>query len=298
MRKDLNLLRVILVLNETRQTVLAAKQLNVSQPTISVMLRKLRAQFQDQLFIREQNKLEPTPKCLLLIEQIPGLLAQVEALYTEVGDWNISELDAEIHLLFPPSLMALLATPLIKKLTALAPNITIECYQWGTTGVQCLESKAKSWGVCYLPLETNKNIYQKNLGEDRFALLMRKDHPLKSNSLGDVLQYPICINTIPGYIEPSKAEMLIKKYALDKRINVRSSDMSMMLSLITETDYIAVLTEKYSKILPNNFRFESLPPELYKDTFRRELCLLTHQRNKNDPLTEWLYTEIKQIFDN
>jgi DNA-binding transcriptional LysR family regulator len=298
MRKDLNLLRVLLVINETRQTVLAAKQLNVSQPTISVMLRKLRTQFKDQLFIREQNKLEPTPKCLILLKQIPELLEQVEALYTDVSEWDISALDTEIHLMFPPSLMALLAAPLIKKLTTLAPNITIDCYQWGETGIHSLETKTNAWGVCYLPLETNKNIFQKNIGEDRFALLMRKEHPLKSNELADVSQYPICINTIPGYIEPSKAEMLIKKYALNKRINVRSSDMSMMLRLVSETDYIGVLTEKYAQILPDGYRFESLPPELYKDTFRRELCLLTHQRNKNDPLTEWLYTEIKNSFDS
>jgi DNA-binding transcriptional LysR family regulator len=298
MRKDLNLLRVLLVINETRQTVLAAKQLNVSQPTISVMLRKLRTQFKDQLFIREQNKLEPTPKCQILLKQIPGLLEQCEALYTDVSEWKIEDLNTEIYLMFPPSLMALLAAPLINKLTTLAPNITINCYQWGETGVHSLETKANSWGVCYLPLETNKNIFQKNIGEDRFALLMRKGHPLKSNQLADVLEYPICINTIPGYIEPSKAEMLVKKYALDKRINVRTSDMSMMLKLVSETDYIGVLTEKYAKILPDNYRSELLPPELYKDTFRRELCLLTHQRNKNDPLTEWLYTEIKNSFDS
>ncbi|MEZ9702759.1 LysR family transcriptional regulator [Vibrio sp. 10N.261.46.E12] len=107
MTRDLNLLRLILVLNETRQTVSAAKALNVSQPTISVMLRKLREQFDDELFVRDKARLEPTPKCLKLIETLPLLLEQLDNLYIPNEEWDLEDLRGEVQIMLPSPLLIL-----------------------------------------------------------------------------------------------------------------------------------------------------------------------------------------------
>lgn len=292
MTKDLNLLRLILILNETRQTTTAAKAMNVSQPTISVMLKKLRQQFNDELFVRDKNTLEPTAKCQQLLSELPQLLANLEELYVDQEAWSIDKLQGEIKLLLPPALMEVVAAPLIAKILSLNPQLTIECSTWGKDAVQTLERNKASWGVSYLPMETNKNIVQRPLGYDKFVLIMRQDHPLQSTELEQVLSYPIGINIIPGYIEPSKAEMLIKKYQLDKHISLRSSDMGMMLALLKNSDFICVTSEKYAQQLPLDYRYEVLPTALIKDTFRRQFALFTHQRNHYAPFTKWLYEEI------
>ncbi len=297
MSKDYNLLRLLLVLNETRQTVLAAKTLNVSQPTISVMLKKLREQFSDELFVRSKTQLEPTPKCLTLIAKLPELLEQLEQLYLDEEAWNIADMSGELKLLLPSPLMAVIGAPLIGQLTHLAPGLTVECAHWGHNAVQLLERDPKAWGISYLPMDTNKVLYQQDLGYDKFMLIMRKNHPLHDNALTEVSKYPICINTIPGYTEPSKAEMLIKKYALSAHINLRSSDMSMMLRLVKESDYICVATEKCANVLGDDYRYEALPKELYKDTFRRSYALFTHQRNRHNPFTGWLEKEILALMN-
>ena len=298
MIKDFNLLRLLLVLAETRQTVAAAKAMNVSQPTISVMLRKLREQFNDELFIRNKNGLQPTAKCELLIGQIPALLEQLDGLYSDNETWKIENLSGEIKLFFPSPLMAVIAAPLVNKLTTLAPNVTVECVHWGSNTPAKIESQVNAWGVSYLPMETNKNIYQKNLGYDKFILIMRKEHPLKTNQLSDVISYPICINYIPGHTEPSRVEMLIKKYNLDMNINLRCSDMGMMLKLLSTSNYICVSSAKYTDILPDNYRCVASPPELIKDTFRRQFSLFTQQRNRHDPFTKWLQDEISLIMES
>ncbi|RTR31639.1 LysR family transcriptional regulator [Shewanella atlantica] len=297
MSNDYNLLRLLLVLNETRQTVQAAKALNVSQPTISVMLKKLREQFNDELFVRSKTQLEPTPKCLTIIAKLPDLLEQMEQLYLDAEVWNIADMSGELKLLLPSPLMAVIGAPLIGKLTKLAPKLTVECAHWGHNAVQLLERDPKAWGISYLPMDTNKVLYQRDLGYDKFMLIMRKGHPLQDNTLTEVLNYPICVNTIPGYTEPSKAEMLIKKYDLDGHINLRCSDMSMMLKLVKDSDFICVATEKCATVLGNDYRYEGLPKELYKDTFRRSYALFTHQRNRHNPLTDWLEHEILALMN-
>lgn len=295
MTKDLNLLRLLLVLDETRQTQGAAKIMHLSQPTISVMLKKLREQFQDPLFIRDKNYLEPTIKCRQLLLQIPALLDQLDALYVTHNDWDISQLSGEVSLLFPPPLMTVLAAPLIAKLTKQAPNVTINCSHWGRDAVHELEMQRMTWGISYLPMETNKNILQKDIGHDRFTLIMRKGHPLACNDIEEVIQYPLCINNIPGYTEASKTEMLIKKHAFNKTVNVRTSDMGVMLELVNESDMIGVTSQQYVKLLPDSYRFETLPEYLQNDTFRRSFALFTHQRNRHQPLTQWLADEVTRI---
>lgn len=296
MIKDFNLLRLLVVLGETRQTVAAAKAMNVSQPTISVMLRKLRDQFDDELFIRDKSLLKPTAKCELLLQQIPPLLEQLDSLYNDNATWKIENLKGEIKLFFPAPLMAVVA-PLVNKLTALAPRVTVEAKHWGSTTVTQIENQSNAWGVAYLPMETNKNIFQKDLGFDKFMLLMRKEHPLKTNQLQEVMSYPICLNIIPGHTEASHAEKLIKKYHLDMNINLRCSDMGMMLRLLSSSNYICASSQKYVDLLPDTYRAEPLPPELSSDTFRRQFSLFTHQRNRHDPFTKWLQDEISLLMD-
>ena len=296
MSKDYNLLRLLVVLYETRQTVTAAKKLNVSQPTVSLMLKKLREQFNDELFVRDGNRFEPTPKCIDLVEKIPLILDQLDGLYTQDSQWQLEHMRGEVTLFFPPALMAPVAAPLLAKLTRLAPALTINCQPWSPMSLHDLANHRAYWGVSYLPMETNKNVVQKPLPDDRFMLVTRTGHPLTINDLQDVLNYPLCVSVIPGYIEASKVEMLIKKYKLEKNVNVRSSDMSMLLELIRQSDSVGVMSEKNKPLLSDAFQTYPLPDALYQDTFRRQAAFFCHLRDRHSPFTEWLYSELKSLF--
>lgn len=298
MQYDYNLLKLILVLNDTRQTVAAAKVLRVSQPTVSVMLKKLRDQFDDELFVRDKTQLRPTAKCLKLIELIPNLVEQLDGLYALDKSWAIGDLKGEVQLMFPPTMMRWLAAPLITKLAQAAPNLTIDCRCWSEDALNKLESNSACWGVGYLPMDTNKTLIEKPLGYDKFELIMRRDHPLSESNLAQLRGYPLCINLIPGYIELSKAEMLIKKYGLNKQISLRSSDMALMLDVVEQSDFICIASTKCRSSLSEAFRCEPLPLELFKDTFRRSFSLFTHLKNKHDPLTNWLHSQIELIISH
>lgn len=296
--KDLNLLRLLLILSEEQQTVTAAKRLHVSQPSISVMLKKLREQFSDPLFIRNKNKLEPTPRCLEILSVLPTLLDQMDSLYIDNNGWDIKQLSGEYTLVFSPQLMSALGVSLIEKLTTLAPNITINCYQWGFEALRDLEMKANCWGFSYLPMETNKNIIQKDIGRDEFMVIVRPDHPLQSESLDELLAYPFCINLIHGETESSRSEKLIKKLGLSKHISVRTSDINVMLSLVESTDYIGIVSKHNMERLIDRFKFISLPQELTDEARYREVALFTHQRNRSNPLTNWLFKQCHEILDD
>ncbi|MDD1780798.1 LysR family transcriptional regulator [Enterovibrio sp. ZSDZ35] len=295
MSKDYNLLRLLLVLFETRQTVAAAKKLKISQPTVSLMLKKLREQFSDELFVRNKTMLEPTPKCLAIAEKLPAILNKLDQLYFDADNWEIEQMEGEAMVFFPPTLMAPIAAPLLAKLSHRSPKLTVTCHPWDTNSLLSLELNKQSLGIGYLPMKTNKNLSQKTLPSDKFMLVTREGHPMRELSLQEILKYPLCVSVIPGYVEASKVEMLIKKYKLEKNVNVRSSDMSMMLELIRLSDTIGVMSVKNKANLAEQFTMYPLPAEFEQDTFHRECALFCHQRDRNAPFTQWVYQEVTQL---
>ena len=74
---DLNLLPIALALYDERNVTRAAQRLGMSQPAVSIALRKLRGRFDDQLFVRAPNGITPTPRAHALIEVARPLVTQL-----------------------------------------------------------------------------------------------------------------------------------------------------------------------------------------------------------------------------
>lgn len=295
MTKDLNLLRLLVILSEEKQTVTAARRLNVSQPTVSVMLRKLRDQFNDPLFVRDKNQLEPTVRCQQILQGLPDILDSLDALYVNDDSWDISQVSGEVSLIFSPPLMSTIAAPLVSLLTQHAPEVTVDCYHWGFDTLRDIELKRKCWGFSALPMETNKNILQRELGNDEFVVVMRKEHPLASSGLDEILNYPFCVNLIYGDSSNSRSEQILRKLSLDIKVSVRTSDVTVMLNLVENSDYLGIVSKYLVNSLDERFRYVGLPSELPEEAHHRPLALFTHQRNRHDPLTQWLYQQVVSL---
>jgi DNA-binding transcriptional LysR family regulator len=108
---DLNLLRVFQAIVDERSLTLAGNRLHLSQPAVSYALGRLRATFDDPLFIRTKAGMQPTPTALELAKPIArALLAVQEALsYAEQFDpaastriFRTSMTDAAEMVFLPP----------------------------------------------------------------------------------------------------------------------------------------------------------------------------------------------------
>ncbi len=75
---DLNLLRVLNVMLRERNTTRAGERLGLSQPAVSSALNRLRTILCDALFVREGNKMVPTPFAESLEEPLRQALGQIE----------------------------------------------------------------------------------------------------------------------------------------------------------------------------------------------------------------------------
>ena len=77
-RLDLNLLLVFHALMQERHVTRAAATLFLGQPAVSASLKRLRAAFDDPLFVRTSRGMAPTPRAHELARAIAPLLASVQ----------------------------------------------------------------------------------------------------------------------------------------------------------------------------------------------------------------------------
>ena len=82
---DLNLLIALNVLMEERNVTRAADRLDLTQSAASRMLGRLRATFDDPLFVRTSRGLTPTKRALDLAGPLQEYLAGLEKLLLERG---------------------------------------------------------------------------------------------------------------------------------------------------------------------------------------------------------------------
>jgi DNA-binding transcriptional LysR family regulator len=80
---DLNLLRVFEALMAERNVSAAAQRLNLTQPAVSNALSRLRAVFDDKLFVRTRAGMEPTDLALTLYDPIQAGLAAIQTALVE-----------------------------------------------------------------------------------------------------------------------------------------------------------------------------------------------------------------------
>ena len=122
---DLNLLMPLRVLLEERNVSAAALRLNVSQPTASTFLAKLRRYFDDPLLVREGNIYRLSPLAMRLKEELPGALRSLEQIMRAQSEFNPSTSDHEFTILATDYASWRVGTQLLPRLESLAPGIKI-----------------------------------------------------------------------------------------------------------------------------------------------------------------------------
>ncbi|ONG46109.1 transcriptional regulator [Pseudoroseomonas deserti] len=113
---DLNLLRLFVALAEERHVTRAGERLFLSQPAASGGLKRLRAQFDDPLLVRQGSELRLTPRAEALYAAIAPRLRQLDAEVSaatpfepgrDAHSFQLGATDAVAFALLPPLLARL-----------------------------------------------------------------------------------------------------------------------------------------------------------------------------------------------
>lgn len=170
---DLNLLKVLLVLLEEKNTGRAAERLNTSQPAVSRTLARLRQEFDDPLFIRYSKGLKLTPKAEELAVNLPDVFNRLQSII----DGNVflpEKLDGILRIAMGGYLIDSFASKFITLLREYCPELRIEIYSTDQYTSDKLIKNEIDLAFDFYPMQLSKEIYQHEIGLCNVGVLCRK----------------------------------------------------------------------------------------------------------------------------
>ena len=149
---DLNLMPIALALYDELSVSRAAQKLGMSQPAVSMALRRMRTAFNDPLFIRAPRGVTPTPRAHALVRAVRPVVAHLQdALRT--GETFHPQLDARPFSFALSDVGEMVFLPrLLERLRALASNSMIRSLSMPPSQLaQDLESGEVDLAIGYFP---------------------------------------------------------------------------------------------------------------------------------------------------
>lgn len=188
-RLDLNLLVVLDALFEESTVTRVAQRLQISQPTVSTGLGKLREVLDDELFVRSQGVMSPTPLAMSLREPVAAILRAIRhdilaragfdpATSRETFTLSLSDIG---ELEFLPGL--------VRRLAEVAPFVRVKAVSRDPGSLaDAMDAGEVDLAIGYFPDLTSAVFKQQRLFSHATAVIVREGHPEFDRGI-DLAQY-------------------------------------------------------------------------------------------------------------
>jgi DNA-binding transcriptional LysR family regulator len=181
---DLNLLPKFRAVYRARSVSQAGKELHLTQSAISNSLAKLRAIFDDELFVRTSDGMEPTALAHGLAEPIDRALAKLETGFDKIHAFAPDNSARTFRIAATQLGEAWLVPKIINFTKAAAPNVSVEAVPArGKALGDKLRDGTADFGIGYFS-DFGHGSANHELGAHAFVGISRKGHPLFANVAG------------------------------------------------------------------------------------------------------------------
>jgi DNA-binding transcriptional LysR family regulator len=294
---DLNLLPIAFALYDELSVSRAARVLGMSQPAVSMALRRMRETFDDPLFIRVPSGITPTPRAHTIVRLARPLVArlQEDLLRGQAFDPATST-RAFTLALSDVGEMAFLPR-VLNRLRTQAPHCAVRSVSVPPGQLTHeLEKGEVDVAVGYFPALALKNFRQRRLSRHRFACLMRADHPARGEriSVADFLAAEHMVIREEGRSQ-EVLERFFDRKKLKRRVALYASHFLGVPFVLAQSDLIATVpyavATQFAAMSPR--LAVALPPF---DIAGFELKLHWHRRFDNEPRNQWLRNQLSVLF--
>jgi DNA-binding transcriptional LysR family regulator len=295
---DLNLLLTLQVLLECHSVSSAARQLHLTQSAISKALSRLRAQFNDPLFLRASKGLVPTPFAQRLKQPLHDWLETAAGLFIQ-GDFDPALWKGELVLVAHEFLNVTLVPRLLVLLHERAPGMKLKVHSQYTHQLKGLELGEIDFVLNLEFSELQPEFESDVMYTDAPAILARTAHPLhkKQWTRDDLLRYPRIALRVPDadkfvVFKPRAGQLPLSQLW---PAAYETDDLTVALATVSRTDCLLLAGGLLNRLTTRDLKFQPLqsttPPP-----FQLAYCLVNHRRVQKSAPHQWLKRTIGELF--
>jgi DNA-binding transcriptional LysR family regulator len=271
----------------------------MSQPAVSMALRKLRILFNDPLFIRSPTGVTPTPRAHALVRAARPLLQRLreDLLAEERFDPALSTRTISIALSDVGELVFL--PRLLERLRACAPQCAIRSISMPPAQlVHGLENGDVDLAVGYFPDLTKPRFVQQRLFTHHFACLLRAGHPRRAPrfSLRDFLALEHAVVRAEGRSQ-ELFERFLQRRRIQRNVVLLTPHFLSIPIVIARSDLVATVPHAVALYFARLSRDLALAMPPF-DVPGFDVKQHWHRRFHNDPRNRWLRAQVAELFND
>ncbi|WP_234729442.1 LysR family transcriptional regulator [Acidocella facilis] len=293
---DLNLLRVFDAMIRHGNVTVAARHIGLSQPAMSSALGRLRLHFSDQLFIKTQNGMLPTPRALQLAGPIGEALALVRNAMTGEERFD-PKLAARIFRIYMTDVGEMVfVLPLIERLKSVGPSLGLRTSQPPADQIAAaLESGELDLAIGYLP-RLESPVQRARLFDEHYVCMTRQNHPYGRRAeltLDEFLSgQHVLIDSMGGGHEV--IEHALEARGLQRNVALRVPHYLVTALVVANSDLIVTIPSKMAEVSARLAKVKIHASPISIPTF--EVSMYWHPRFENDAAIHWLRNMIMDLF--
>lgn len=291
---DLSLLRVFDALMRHRSVSAAARELGLTQPSVSNALSRLRTGLGDRLLERQGNRMVPSARASALWLDLADGLARIEAALAASREFQPATAQGVFRVGMHDYAQVLLGARLGQELRDSAPGMTLECFPVGSDA----EDEMLRQGTLDLILRSgdrpSPGLNRETLIREDFVGLAAPGHPLLAGPL-----------TLPGWLatpqvlvssrgmQPGNVDMALRALGLARRIGCTVHGLDLAARMTASTRMVMTAGRHVAPAIADSHglvRFE-LPLEV--PGF--DLVMLWNRRDDTSPSLGWLRETLKDV---
>jgi len=291
MKIDLNLFTVFDAIYREGSITAAAKTLNLSQPAVSHALARLRDNFSDPLFIRQGNKMQPTPIAKNVISDVQEALHQLHVSLVQSKQFDAKVSKKHCAMSLHSSLEALYIPSLMQRLSEQAPQMTLACTRVRRTE---LEKKLASGDIDLaldILLPVSDQIKHTRLAQDELMVVCKAENITTNEQLSlenYLKQNHVLVSS--RFSGQGIEDFELGRLGLQRKVALRCQHFFSACRIVAHSDMLLTLPKTaaimFSKVLPLDVH--PLPVELPNI----DVHLYWHANVDKEPANKWLRNKI------
>lgn len=293
---DLNLLLVFHHLLLLKRVSAVAEFLNMSQPAVSSALGRLRASLDDDLFIRTQGGMTPTPYALQLAEPVAMALDALQQALNIRADFDPSASHRNFTIALNDVGEMYFLPVLVIALTKAAPAVTLQVVSVAQTSLKDDMSSGKIDLAMGLLPQLQAGFFQQALFKQKYICLMRKKHPLaQSHSISSqaffAAEHVRVLATGTGH---GRVDLAMDQQKHKRKVRLTVPHYVALGEVLQNANLIAVVPERFANriVKPFDLVMRDLPIKVEDSAIHQ--CW--HGHLHRDPGHQWLRQLMRKLF--
>lgn len=282
---DLNLLLTLDVLLAEHNVTRAARRLNLSQPSVSVQLARLREIFNDPLLLPGPRGMIPTARADALREPLRQALEALQGAIAPEETFDPTKAHLTWRVAATDYTETAIVLPVLNGLRTAAPDTRLAVYEL-SPGQSVRQAEQSERDIIFHTRDSAPpELHQRSLFTERYVLAGRQAHPkLKRRpTLAQFCQLEHMMVSPDGGGFSGATDAVLASHGLSRRVVLSVPHFLFMLKVLASTDLVAVVPERLVKSVQGLIVVE---PPVEIPGF--EILMLWHERVHRDPGHQWL----------